>query len=81
MDKMLDKKAVKEMADLFFNGQPEKAYTMCKDSNENYQFINSIKKSENQEKAYLIMSNSDLTAFYETPVVPYKEYPTYDIGY
>ena len=36
MDKMLDKQAVKEMADLFFNGQPEKAYTMCKDSNENY---------------------------------------------
>ena len=30
MDKMLDKQAVKEMADLFFNGQPEKAYTMCK---------------------------------------------------
>ena len=58
---MLDKQVVKEMADLFFNGQPEKAYIMCKDSNENYQFINSIKKSENQEKAYLIMSNSDTT--------------------
>ncbi len=78
---MLDKQTVKKMVNLFFNGQPEKAYAMCKDSNENYQFINSIKKIENQEKAYSIMANSDLAVFYATPVVPYKEYPTYDIGY
>ena len=41
---MLLKEQVIEMADLFFNGNPEKAYTMVSDMNEWNQFINSIKK-------------------------------------
>ncbi len=78
---MLDKQKVKEILDLFFNGQPEKAYALCKDSNEDRQFIESIKKNVNQRKAYKIMANSDLSNFYNTPVVPYIAYPTYDVGY
>ena len=41
---MLLKEQVIEMGDLFFNGNPEKAYTMVSDTNEWNQFINSIKK-------------------------------------
>lgn len=78
---MLDRQKVKQILDLFFGGQPEKAYALCNDSNEERQFIESIKKSVNQDKAYMIMAGSDLSIFYNKPVVPYKDYPSFDVGY
>ncbi|MCW6701032.1 hypothetical protein NH288_02870 [Anaerococcus sp. NML200537] len=79
---MLLKEQVIEMADLFFNGNPEKAYTMVSDMNEWNQFINSIKKEENQDKAYLIMKHSDLDVWKNnTPFTKRKNYQSYDIGY
>ena len=70
------------MADLFFNGNPEKAYTMVSDMNEWNQFINSIKKEENQDKAYLIMKHSDLGIWKNnTPFTERINYQSYDIGY
>lgn len=79
---MLLKEQVIEMADLFFNGNPEKAYTMVSDMNEWNQFINSIKKEENKDKAYLIMKHSDLDVWKNnTPFTERKNYQSYDIGY
>ena len=79
---MLLKEQVIEMADLFFNGNPEKAYTMVSDMNEWNQFINSIKKEENQDKAYSIMKHSDLDVWKnKTPFTERKNYKSYDIGY
>lgn len=79
---MLSKNQVIEIADLFFNGNPEKAYTIVSDMNEWNQFINSIKKDENQLKAYLIMKHSDLSIWEKhTPFKEKRAYPSYDIGY
>lgn len=79
---MLSKNQVIEIADLFFNGNPEKAYTLVSDMNEWNQFINSIKKDENQLKAYLIMKHSDLSIWEKrTPFKEKRAYPSYDIGY
>lgn len=79
---MLDKQAVKEIADLFFNGKPEEAYKKVSNMSEWDQFINSIKKDSNNIKAYHIMAESDLTEWNKNTKPPYyKEYPTYDIGY
>lgn len=79
---MLTKDKVIEMANLFFNEKPEEAYKMVTDINEWNQFINSIKKDENQLKAYLIMAKSDLRIWEEN--TPFKEkidYESFNIGY
>lgn len=49
------------MADLFFNGEPEKAYELFHDSNEWLQFQNSICKVVPEIEAYEIMAKSDMT--------------------
>lgn len=52
------------MADLFFNGEPEKAYELFHDSNEWLQFQNSICKVVPEIEAieaYEIMVKSDMT--------------------
>lgn len=70
------------MADLFFNGNPEKAYTMVSNMNEWNQFINSIRKEENQDKAYLIMKHSDLDIWKNNTTFTERiNYQSYDTGY
>lgn len=78
---MLTRDTIIEMVNLFFNGKPEEAYKLVKDMNECEQFINSIKKYENQLKAYEIMENSDLNIWEKhTSFVKKEIYPRYDIG-
>ncbi|MGI6203723.1 MAG: hypothetical protein ACOYJH_00355 [Anaerovoracaceae bacterium] len=80
---MLTKEEVKKMADLFFNGEPEKAYTMFHTANEWLQFEGSIRKPENQARAYEIMRNSDLTEWDKNCVFdgPAVRDNSYDVGY
>lgn len=79
---MLKKQTIIEMANLFFNNNPEEAYKMVSDINEWNQFINSIKKDENQFKAYLIMAKSNLNIWRENAILKKRvNYETYDIGY
>lgn len=49
---MLSKDTIQHMADLFFNGEPEKAYELFHDSNEWLQFQNSICKVVPEIEAY-----------------------------
>ena len=70
---MLNKDTIQHMADLFFNGEPEKAYEL---------FQNSICKVVPEIEAYEIMAKSDMTIWHQN-FVPVKQvdYPTYDVGY
>lgn len=79
---MLSKETIKQMADLFFNGEPEKAYELFHDSNEWLQFQNSTCKRVPESEAYRIMANSDMTIWHKN-FIPVKrvDYPTYDVGY
>lgn len=82
VNKMLSKKKVTKMAELFFSGKPEEAYKMVETMKEWDQFVNSIKKDENQLKAYEIMAKSDLRVWEaHTPFSGGPKLPFYDIGY
>lgn len=79
---MLSKDTIQHMADLFFNGEPEKAYELFHDSNEWLQFQNSICKVVPEIEAYEIMAKSDMTIWHQNFVaVKQVDYPTYDVGY
>lgn len=79
---MLTKEEVTIIADLFFNGNPEEAYKKVNSMREWDQFIDSIKKDENQLKAYWIMAKSDLRIWKkQTPFKGEPKLPSYNIGY
>ena len=80
---MLNRETVKIMAELFFSGEPEKAYAMFHTANEWDQFVNSIKKKDNQDRMYRIMCQSDMDLWRSNYNIEGASRPdtTYDIGY
>ncbi len=81
---MLSRDEVQEMADLFFNGQPEEAYKMISNMNEWDQFTGSVVKSvEEDKRVYYIMRKSDMTEWVKRAKSdgPDQDWPTYDVSY